>query len=411
MPIYHYKVRDQQGEEITGDRDAKDKYELAHAMRAEGLTPIFIREPGASSRKLTINLGKLIPSFLKKVPIDEIMNFTRNTAVMVGAGLSLARALEVMNRQVSNEKLKEAIIKMSDTIKQGKTFADALGEYPKIFPKFFQEMVRAGEKSGKLEESLKLVAIQLKRDYSLRRKVRSAMMYPMIIMIAMVVIGVLMLIYVVPTLVKTFKELNVPLPASTQFIIFISESILQSGIIFFVVMIVVGYGLWRWLKSSMGKKLLDWVFTHAPVIGGINKKFNSARTCRTLSSLISSGVDILEAFTITSSVLQNHYYKNILESAKEKIQKGEAVSRSFLGSDAEKFYPPLVGEMMAVGEETGELSPMLLRLAMFYENEVSAATKDLSTIIEPVLMILIGIVVGFFAISMISPMYNLAGSF
>ena len=172
-----------------------------------------------------------------------------------------------------------------------------------------------------------------------------------------------------------------------------------------------GYLLLKWSKSIGGKKNIDWLFIRIPVVKGINQKYNSARACRTLSSLISSGVNILEALDITKGVLQNHFYQNVLDDAKNKIQKGDTISGAFLSDEAVKLFPPLVGEMIAIGEETGELSGMLLQLSVFYEAEVAAATKDISTIIEPALMIVIGIVVGFFAISMISPMYNLAGSF
>ena len=407
MPLYHYKAKDKEGRDAEGEREGKDKYDLAHALRAEGMTPLFILESGGAARKKTLN--DYIPNFLNRISLEEKLNFTRNTAVMVGAGVSLVKALEIMARQTTNEKFKIVILAIEEAIKKGKNFSDALGEHPEVFPKFYQEMARAGEKSGKLEESLKLVAMQLKKDYSLRKKVRGAMVYPAIVVIAMIGIGILMMIYVVPTLISTFKELKVELPLSTRFIIFISESILQSGLIFLVAAIILGYFVYRWGKSRAGKEQIDWIFTHSPVIKGIDQKFNSARTCRTLSSLISSGVNILEAIAVTKGVLQNHFYQNVLEDARLKIQRGETISRAFLSSG--NLYPPLVGEMMAVGEETGELSQMLLRLASFYESGVAQTTKDLATIIEPALMIVIGIVVGFFAVSMISPMYNLVGAF
>ncbi len=412
MAQYHYKARDSAGADVEGNREAKDQYELAKTLRAEGFSPTYVvdaakKKGGLFAKKF--KLGDYIPSFLKRVKLEEKMNFARNTAVMVGAGLALTKALEVMVRQTENEKFKEIIRSLVETIKRGKTFADALGQFPSVFPKYFQEMVRAGEKSGKLEESLKLVAMQLKKDYTLRRKVRSAMIYPAIVMVAMVGIGILMLIYVVPTLVETFSELNVDLPLSTRVVVFLSQSLLQSGIFVGLGAILIGYGAYRFFKTAQGKNYLDWGFIHAPIIKGINKKFNAARTCRTLSSLLSSGVDVLEALSITKGVLQNHYYQDVLDDARERIQKGETISKSFLSADT--VFPPLMGEMMAVGEETGELSHMLLRLAIFYETEVTAATKDLSTVVEPLMMIVIGAVVGFFAISMISPMYNLVGAF
>ena len=407
MPLYHYRARDKEGRDFESDREVKDQYELARVLRTEGLTPVFINQAHSSKRKK--DLDDYLPAFLRGIPLEEKLNFTRNTAVMIGAGVSLAKALEVMARQSRNKKFKDVILNMVDSIRKGRSFAEALGNHPDTFPKYYQEMVYAGEKSGKLEGALKLISMQLKKDYALRKKIKGAMMYPMIIMIAMVGIGVLMLIYVVPTLVSTFKELNVQLPASTRLIIFVSQSLLKSGIIIFIVFAAGGYSLFRWFRSVKGKQQLAWIITKIPVIGKINQKFNTARTCRTLSSLLSSGVDILEALSITKGVVQNYLYQGVLEEARSRIQKGETVSKAFLA--AENLYPPLVGEMIAIGEETGELSNMLLRLSSFYESEVAAATKDLSTIIEPVLMILIGIVVGYFAIAMISPMYNLVGSF
>ena len=409
MPQFHYRARDKEGKDVAGDRDAKDQYELARALRGEGLMPIFVTAGEMVKRRK--NLNEYLPQFLQRVSLQEKMNFTRNIAVMLGAGVSLTKALDVMSRQTESQKFKQAILSLAEAIKRGQTFADAIGEHPDIFSKLFQEMVRAGEKSGKLEGSLKLVALQLKKDYAIRRKVRGALMYPSIIIAAMIGIGILMMIYVVPTLISTFEELRVELPLSTRFIIFISKSIVKSGLIFLVAVVALGYALFKWSKSAAGKKNMDWLFVHIPIVKGINQKYNSARACRTLSSLISSGVNILEALDITKGVLQNHLYQNVLEDARNKIQKGDTISRSFLGEEAIKLFPPLVGEMIAIGEETGELSGMLLRLAGFYEAEVAAATKDISTIIEPALMIIIGIVVGFFAISMISPMYNLAGSF
>ena len=406
MPLYHYKARDKEGRDAVGDKDAKDQYELSHALHADGLTVISITEANIVKRK---KLSEYIPTFFQSIWLEEKMNFTSNIAVMIGAGLSLTRALEVMSRQTANARFKAVVLAMTEIIKQGKTLSDALGMYPAIFPTFFQEMVRAGEKSGKLEDALKLTALQFKKDYALTKKVRSAMIYPVIIMCAMIGIGIVLLIYVVPTLVKTFKELNVQLPVSTQLIIYVSESIVERGLILFLGTAGIAYGLYRWLRSPKSKFIKDWIFIHAPVIGAVNQKFNAARTCRTLSSLISSGVNIVEALSVTEGVLQNHAYQNVVKSAKEKIQKGETISRAFLS--AEGLYPVLVGEMMSVGEETGELARMLMRLAAFYENEVSVATKDLSAIIEPLMMIIIGVVVGFFAISMISPMYNLAGAF
>ena len=250
-----------------------------------------------------------------------------------------------------------------------------------------------------------MVAEHLERDYDLRRKVRGAFVYPFIILISMIIIGVLMLIYVVPTLVTTFEEFEVELPFSTKVIIFVSGFLIDRWLLSsFIAAVLASLSFLFW-RSNAGKKSLSFVLLKLPVISEIVRKINSARTSRTLSSLISSGVEIVEALEITEDVVQDHHFKKVLGLAREEIQKGNPISKVFIESS--RFYPLLVGEMMAIGEETGKLSEMLLRLASFYEDDVADSTKALSTIIEPVLMILIGAVVGFFAISMIQPLYSL----
>jgi type IV pilus assembly protein PilC len=214
-----------------------------------------------------------------------------------------------------------------------------------------------------------------------------------------------MLTYIVPTLSKTFKELNVALPKTTQIIIGMSDFLQNQTIAFFGTLILTITGTVFFLKSGFGKKVLDVVLVKAPLLGELTKQINSARTARTLSSLLKAGVPYLQAMEITQGVVSNHIYQRILEQAKKKVETGDKISQVF--SDNEKYYPAFVGEMIAVGEETGELSEMLLKVAEFYEDEVEQKTKNMSTIIEPVLMLLVGIGVGFFAVSMISPMYTL----
>jgi len=223
----------------------------------------------------------------------------------------------------------------------------------------------------------------------------------------MIGVGIVMMIFVVPTLVSVFTELNVELPLSTKIVIFTSSFLVNNLFLAsLTVFAVIVFVFWA-LRAKRGKRLLDAVFLRLPFFSSLVKKINSSRTTRTLSSLIGAGVDIIEAFDVAKSVVGNHYYQEVLEKAKAEIQKGQPIAQVFLA--AENLYPPLVGEMVAVGEETGELSNMLLRLADFYEEEVGETTKNLTTIIEPILMIFIGAVVGFFAVSMIQPMYSMMG--
>ena len=278
-------------------------------------------------------------------------------------------------------------------------------DYPRVFSPLFRSMVKAGETSGKLEEALRLVAQQLERDYDLRRKVRGAFAYPAIILLAMVIIGVLMMVYVVPTLISTFEELDVELPVTTLIVVKVSRFLIDSWFLASILLLAFFSAIFAFGRSGAGKNIISTVLLKTPIISGIIKKVNAARVSRTLSSLISSGVDIIEALEVTEGVVQNPRFKKVMVVARDEIQKGRPISHVFIENSG--LFPLLVGEMMAVGEETGKFSEMLSRLASFYEEDVADSTKTLSTVIEPFLMIFIGAVVGFFAISMIQPLYSL----
>ncbi len=324
---------------------------------------------------------------------------------MLRAGLPLSRALEVLNKQTTNEYFKTIIQTLLETIDKGGTFSEGLAKYPTVFSALFVSMVKAGEESGGMPNALSEIGLNLEKSYALNRKIKSAMMYPMIILCAIFLIGILMFIYVVPTLTKTFTELNVELPMSTRIVVGLSDLIsnhillLMLGIAVLVGMIIFAF------KMPKTKRGIDYVSIKIPVVGTLLKEVNAARTARTLSSLLTSGVSIGRAITITKEVLQNHFYKQVLTEVEHAIEQGEPMSGVFKAHV--NLYPVMVGEMMEVGEETGKLSSMLLDIATFYEGEVDAKTKDLSTIIEPVLMIFIGGAVGFFAVSMLSPMYSI----
>jgi type IV pilus assembly protein PilC len=226
--------------------------------------------------------------------------------------------------------------------------------------------------------------------------------------IVMTVIGVLMMIYVIPTLTKTFRELNAELPTSTRIIMGVSDLLANHSILVFIGMAGVVVGFMGLGRTTLGRIGIDWALLHLPIIGTLVKETNSARTSRTLSSLLSSGVDVVGAISITQDVVQNSFYRTVLKEAAVRVEKGKPLSEAFI--EREDLYPVLVGEMIAVGEETGQISKMLEQLAIFYENEVEQKTKDLSTIIEPILMVVIGGAVGFFALAMISPIYSISDS-
>ncbi len=398
---FSVKVIDKEGKIHTTEEEAKDKTALYEQFRAKSEHFISATEKDNFSFG-GISLG--LTKFIGRVKPDEKINFARNLSAMLKAGLSISKSLAILGRQTKNATFKKVISSLNEEIGKGGTFSAGLLKNSSIFSPLFVSMVRSGEESGGLSEALNVVSIQMERNNSLVKKVRGAMIYPAIILSVMLIIGVIMLIYVIPTLTTTFKELNVELPASTRAIIFVSDFLTNHTILFVMILIGVISASLLGSKLPAVRRFFDFVIIRIPIIGNIVKEVYAARVARTLSSLLSAGVEVVSSLSIARDVVQNSFYQETLTEAGETVKKGSPMSSVFLANS--KLYPVLVGEMMAVGEETGKLSEMLGRLAEFYEEEVEQKTKNMSTIIEPFLMVFIGAAVGFFAVAMISPTYS-----
>jgi len=401
---FHFTAKDASGQIVKGVREARDKFSLAHELRKEGLSILSAEE----ETKSWIDRLIFINERLSTVPLKHKINFASNLSAMLTAGLSLSRALKILERQTGNQKLKRVAKSITADIDAGGSLSDALDKESKIFPPVFVAMVRAGEQSGNLPQSLKMVAEQMNKTYAIRRKVKGAMIYPAVIIGIMIIISILMLIFVVPTLTTTFSSMNVELPWQTQLIINTSALLTNHYLLAGLGLIVVICLAVTVVRTKKGKEVITSVALHMPVIGNIIRQSNSAQMARTLSSLISAGVDMIAAIDTVKGVLQNEAYRAVLEEAAIAVEKGQPLSTVFQAH--EDLYPILVGEMVEVGEETGDLAGMLEKTAIFYEEEVDAATKDMSTIIEPLLMLLIGGAVGFFALSIIQPIYSVGNS-
>lgn len=399
MSLFHYKAIDKEGATVEGDIEAENRIELAHKLKADGVSVIAVSEKGLSKFNIKINIP-----FLGGVKAHDKIIFARNLGSMIEAGLPMTRALSIMERQSKGE-LRDILVKIQQDVSTGQTLSQSMAKYPKIFSQLFISMVKAGEESGNLTMALKNVALQMEKSYQLTKKVRGAMMYPAVIFSLMIVIGVLMMVYMVPTLSSTFAGLGIKLPLSTRIIIATSNILKEYFILIIIGVIVSVIGTIYFLRTKIGSRMSDYLSLHTPIIGDIVKEVNAARTARTLSSLLSSGVDIVVALSVTEEVLQNSYYKAVLKSTQATIQKGDLISKIF--AENEKLYPLFVGEMMSVGEETGKIGEMLLGVAEFYEEDVDQRTKDMSSVIEPFIMIVIGVAVGAFAISMLAPTYSL----
>ena len=398
---FKYKAQNSAGDNVEDIAEARDSFELAKILKEKDLNMISAKP---------VNGGKfsqILQSILNfgTVSTHEKILFGKNLSSMLEAGLPLSRAIEVIGRQSRNKKYKSVMNSLNDSIKSGDTLSGAMSKFPNVFSKLFISMVRAGEESGDLVGSLGIVSTQMEKTNDLKKKIKGAMIYPGVIITAMTGIGIFMLVFIVPTLTGTFTELNVELPKSTQFIIDVSNLFRNNTftliglLILVIVLIVAGF------KTATGRRIMDWTFLHMPLISALVKETNSARTARTLSALIASGVPYISAVDITLEVMQNSYYKGVLKKASKNVELGLPVAKIF--EENQKLYPVFVSEMIAVGEETGQLGQMLMKVATYYENEVEQKTKNMSTIVEPFLMIVVGAAVGFFALSMISPMYSL----
>ncbi|HCP08314.1 MAG TPA: secretion system protein [Candidatus Moranbacteria bacterium] len=389
------------GETKSGEMNVKDERDLAGQLRSEGfiLTSLKQLEEEKGNRRKINFLDRFAT-----IPVSEKMMLARNLSVMISSGLPLARAISNITAQTKNKRFVKVLDEIQGAIQSGSTFGDALAKFPAIFDELFVNMVRVGEASGNLEEVLNILAGQLQKEHELLNKVKGAMTYPAVIIMAMIGIGILMMIYVVPQITGVFKDLNAELPPTTQFIISSSNFMRDHYFIVFSGIVSLILGVKLSAGTEKGKKFFSYLAISIPVVNKIVIEVNCARFSRIYSSLLRSGISVVETLKILSRTLGNHYYKKALERGAENIQKGVNLSKIFY--EEKKIFPVLVPQMLEVGEETGKTEAVLMKLAEFYEEEVDQKTRNLSSIIEPVLMIVIGSAVGFFAISILQPMYS-----
>ncbi len=381
--------------------EAQSRFEIYDALEKEHATVITLSEGGGFAIPSWLNI-----TFGTGVSQDELVLVTKNIGSMLNAGLTLSRALSIVQRQTRNKRFAAILADVESALKQGSSFHEALAKHKKLFSNLFVAMAHAGEESGTLADSLKVVGVQMEQSRNLTKKVHGAMIYPIIIIFAMIIIFILMLLFVVPTLTSTFIQLGVALPLSTRIVVAASNFLVQHTILVLLGIATFFTGAFFFAKSRFGGRVLFSAVLHLPSIGELVQETFAARTARTLSSLLASGVDMLEALAITKEVVGTETFASILSEAQVRVRKGEPLSATFL--DHLNRYPIMFSDMIAVGEETGKLSAMLEQVADFYEKDVQQRTKDLSTIIEPLLMLFIGTGVGIFAIAIISPIYSLS---
>jgi len=399
MSIYNYVATDNSGIRRVGTVDA----------RTEELAISLLKNQGMYVLSLTEKKASLLDFFteLRGVPENEVVNFTRQFSTMISAGLPISRALEILAEQMTNKKMKKILGDVLRDVEGGSPLSAALGRYPKVFKNTYQALIRAGESSGKLDEILAKLALTMEANRELRAKFKAAMIYPAIVLLAMIGVFVLMMVFVIPKLASMYESLNIELPAMTKAMIFISKLFTEKIYIIFGVTAAGIFGWTRFAKSETGKEIMAYVSFKLPVFGNINRQTDITQMTSTLSLLIASAVPIVESLKIVSDVVKNRSYKEICLEAAKRVEKGSPLSEYFKST---KSLPPLLGQMASVGEETGQLDQALQKVADYFNSEVDNAVKGLSAALEPIILILLGGMVGALIISIITPIYKITSS-
>jgi type IV pilus assembly protein PilC len=398
MSTFAFKALDLAGASTRGEIEAEDKQSVASQLRAKGLIVIDIEE-----QKPT-DVGDLLGRF-KKVKAAELTVATRQLSTMISSGMSLLRALYVLEDQAENEKLKEAFVGIRKDVEAGIALSEALSRHPEIFNELYVAMVAAGESGGILEETLHRVADQLEKDDSLRRQVKSAMMYPTMIASFAGLVMVALVVFIVPVFAKVFKDFGGKLPAITQVTVNISHFATGRWYLCILGGWAVVYTFRRWKNSKRGREQWDRFKLKIPwKIGDTVQKIALARFSRTFSALVAAGVPMLEAIEITGRTAGNKVVENAMTAVKESVTGGGTVSAPM--RLAPEAFPSMVVQMISVGEETGAMDTMLSKIADFYEDEVAASVKALTSILEPLMIIVVGAMVGFIVISMYMPLFK-----
>jgi type IV pilus assembly protein PilC len=398
VATYTYRVRNRQGEILQDQMEGDDTMAVASQLRQQGLLVIDVKEQGVAQKDL------LEP--FKKVKLGDLVVFTRQFATMINAGLPIVRALFILSEQTENPKLKEVVVQVRKDVEAGLALSEALDKHPKVFSRLYVEMVRAGEIGGILDGVLLRVADQLENDQELRRKVKSAMTYPMIVLILAILAASFMLIFIVPIFARMFEDLGGTLPLPTRVAMGISD-ILTSiwGVFVYAGMFAAVIGFLRWKNTEQGRRIWGRLSLRIPFkIGDVLQKVALARFARTLGTLSAAGVPILQSIEITATSSGNWIMENALLKSRDAIREGIPIYKPL---ESEAVFPPMVTRMIAVGEETGDIDGMLQKIAEFYESEVDATVKALTSIIEPLMIVVVGGIVGGIIVAMYLPMFKI----
>ena len=404
MPSFAYSAINAQGAELTGEIQATDLSSARDALRGNGLLAQWIEERRSQAGKASGGIGS-ISIGTKKVDAKALQVFSRQFATMIEAGLSVVTALVILEQQTEDKVLRGVIDEIREEVETGALLSEAMKRHSEVFSRLYIAMVEAGEAAGVLDTVLDRVAIQIEKEEKIKRRIKGAMIYPSVVLVFATMVMTGMLMFLVPIFVGIFATLGGELPLLTQYVMHASNALRGYWFIIFPVVGATVYAFFRWKKTEVGRQTWDKFKLRVPMqIGGVVRKVAMARWSRTLSTLIASGVDILRALEITAQTTGNWVVEEETMRLRIRVQEGASIAQPLIESDV---FPPMVSQMVKIGEETGELEKMLAKVADFYEDEVDASVAALTSIIEPLMMVGVGCMVGVIIISMYLPMFKL----
>ena len=402
MATFAFKALDLAGAPSKGEIEASDKQAVASQLRSRGLIVVDIEE------RTPANAGDILARF-KKIKPDDLVIATRQLSTMVQSGMSLLRSLYVIEEQTENDKLRDVWIEVRKDVEAGVALSDALQRHPEVFNELYVAMVQAGETGGILDQTLVRVADQLEKDAALRRQIKAAMVYPSLIGGFAFVVLFALVTFLVPVFEKIFDDFGGELPAITKFTVWLSHMFTQRWYVMFAVIFAVVWVFRFWKRSERGRVQWDRLKLKFPMkIGDIVQKVALARFTRTFSGLIAAGVPMLEAIDITGKTSGNRVIEMAMEDVRESVKRGGSLTQPM--TRVPEAFPVMVTQMIGVGEETGALETMMSKVADFYEEQVEAAVKALTSILEPIMIVVVGAIVGFIVISMYLPMFKVYDS-
>lgn len=401
MKKFKYSARDQQGKIVSGSLEAKDYDSVADILHDRGLIVVSVKE------SMGLNLERLAEINIGGVPMKEKVVFMRQMATMVGAGLPLSRSLEIMTQQTENPMFRRVLKDVLLSVQSGKSLSDSFRAQEEIFDEVTLNLIEAGEESGNLETILERLATELEEKNSLGRKLKSAMIYPTIILVVIIAVVVLMMIVLIPSMATIYSDFDAELPAVTKILMSMSDFFVHYWWAILVVLAVLIIGGKFYLDSDKGKRSFDKIVLKIPVVGMIITKMQLAQFTRVLALLLGSGLSIIKALELTGASLSNSMFRDTVAEAKAEVEKGGALAIPIARSE---YFPLLVSSMIAVGEETGEIDAVLTKVSQYYKEEVDVATTNMSSVLEPVFLIIMGLAIGFIALGVYMPMFQLSSA-